>query len=909
MRPLVSGITVAWQCDVSEQEEALGHIPLTSEDRTYSMCSPWEAMQADIYRRDTDVGECGIPSDPMREQLVIGPVILQARELCPRLVQQIGRWLQCVEARYRAAKYGELVRRTHGARARKRRRPDNASSTNDVGALCPHGYVSVAARRSPLRRQVRIRLLSTPRAKPTGIGREQSMPDPSFRRYLLQSLPVTEAGTITRTRLLLDTLRYHFEWEKTRNHKIRPNNQLKGIIKGERTPKGIEEPVESCYFGTETECTIRYKPRSCSKARNQTRTKESAAQSVCWMHGAAGEVAERFGEVLSAGAWCLGGGLARRRTRTAAGDSLSLDLVIQHGEIGAVVLAGLVCLGPRRRPTLEGVVAAAQLDNLSRRSLLCNTRSPVNSASRHRLMKVNMERRRNEGAGGTGDPLENPPTSGIVRHDSHLGKSGNPTRQHKPRHWLLPQTYVVFVVIPATLNDATRVLKRNGAHKPLLLAASGFPRGTPLSPSFPSERIPTNNVSDRSEVNRTKPWRYPVDQEAECGYTWQHWAKADVVNGRSPPSQTNAKVRLQSCGTSSWSSLVPLTSSAAGDTDRHFFWPSLTERDLPTATGHRDSLPARSVAESTEINGNSSVKRYMHGHFMNGINAARLLPHGYSSRGRGDVYVKRAEKKRSAGHELVTYATEKVSADAKSNPLIWSSFDCFDFRVKDLKFSLHFNRYPLVHKSNGGASIRHCFSEMTRQEGKRIKFLLDAMQLCWGDALARPKARLMDVSDDGQVVPLLSADVVGGRPVRQLRVEDVLPSLELHSTTVHCNTGTITDTTVHSGLCGFTDVQGNAQMSTNQPTSEIWTEGAAMYRAAGRALTPTLRPTLRPFVDLCGVDYYRRLPRCHHRETLIDRSLPTSGDVLSQHHISTTRHRAGGAPFDSYRIQWQVSIQ
>ncbi|KAJ8865821.1 hypothetical protein PR048_033343 [Dryococelus australis] len=35
-----------------------------------------------------------------------------------------------------------------------------------------------------------------------------------------------------------------------------------------------------------------------------------------------------------------------------------------------------------------------------------------------------MERRRNERAGGTGDPRENPPTSGIVRHDPHLRKSG-----------------------------------------------------------------------------------------------------------------------------------------------------------------------------------------------------------------------------------------------------------------------------------------------------------------------------------------------------------------------------------------------------------------------------------------------------------------------------------------------------
>ncbi|KAJ8894527.1 hypothetical protein PR048_007184 [Dryococelus australis] len=46
---------------------------------------------------------------------------------------------------------------------------------------------------------------------------------------------------------------------------------------------------------------------------------------------------------------------------------------------------------------------------------LCDVKKP---------MRVIMEQRRNEGAGETGDPRENPPTSGIVRHDSHVRKSG-----------------------------------------------------------------------------------------------------------------------------------------------------------------------------------------------------------------------------------------------------------------------------------------------------------------------------------------------------------------------------------------------------------------------------------------------------------------------------------------------------
>ncbi|KAJ8865566.1 hypothetical protein PR048_033086 [Dryococelus australis] len=43
-----------------------------------------------------------------------------------------------------------------------------------------------------------------------------------------------------------------------------------------------------------------------------------------------------------------------------------------------------------------------------------------------RVIEVSMEQRRNERACEMGDPRENPPTNGIVRHDSHLRKSGDP---------------------------------------------------------------------------------------------------------------------------------------------------------------------------------------------------------------------------------------------------------------------------------------------------------------------------------------------------------------------------------------------------------------------------------------------------------------------------------------------------
>ncbi|KAJ8893196.1 hypothetical protein PR048_005781 [Dryococelus australis] len=49
-----------------------------------------------------------------------------------------------------------------------------------------------------------------------------------------------------------------------------------------------------------------------------------------------------------------------------------------------------------------------------------------------RVIEVNMDRRRNEGMGETGDPRENPPNNGTIRHDSHLRKSGTLQSRAKP---------------------------------------------------------------------------------------------------------------------------------------------------------------------------------------------------------------------------------------------------------------------------------------------------------------------------------------------------------------------------------------------------------------------------------------------------------------------------------------------
>ncbi|KAJ8881589.1 hypothetical protein PR048_018074 [Dryococelus australis] len=46
--------------------------------------------------------------------------------------------------------------------------------------------------------------------------------------------------------------------------------------------------------------------------------------------------------------------------------------------------------------------------------------------------EVNVEWRRNERVGETGDPRDDPPTNGIVRNDSHLRKSGDPAGKLNP---------------------------------------------------------------------------------------------------------------------------------------------------------------------------------------------------------------------------------------------------------------------------------------------------------------------------------------------------------------------------------------------------------------------------------------------------------------------------------------------
>ncbi|KAJ8877934.1 hypothetical protein PR048_022393 [Dryococelus australis] len=74
-----------------------------------------------------------------------------------------------------------------------------------------------------------------------------------------------------------------------------------------------------------------------------------------------------------------------------------------------------------------------------------------------RVIEVNMERRRDECAVETGDPLENPLTNGIVRHYSHLRKSGGRPRRESSlvrlggRRVVVTPAYAVVIFFYATM--------------------------------------------------------------------------------------------------------------------------------------------------------------------------------------------------------------------------------------------------------------------------------------------------------------------------------------------------------------------------------------------------------------------------------------------------------------------------
>ncbi|KAJ8871665.1 hypothetical protein PR048_027992 [Dryococelus australis] len=87
----------------------------------------------------------------------------------------------------------------------------------------------------------------------------------------------------------------------------------------------------------------------------------------------------------------------------------------------SVIRGPVICLTHEQR--VDEARATLIAPRSSAQIILLKETRPAHRQST-RVIEVSMEQRRNEGTGETGNPQENPLTSGIVRHDSNIRKSG-----------------------------------------------------------------------------------------------------------------------------------------------------------------------------------------------------------------------------------------------------------------------------------------------------------------------------------------------------------------------------------------------------------------------------------------------------------------------------------------------------
>ncbi|KAJ8884317.1 hypothetical protein PR048_016174 [Dryococelus australis] len=128
-----------------------------------------------------------------------------------------------------------------------------------------------------------------------------------------------------------------------------------------------------------------------------------------------------------------------------------------------------------------------------------------------RVIDVNMEHPRDKGA-GKGDPRENPPTNGIVRHDSHLRKFGDPRRLwlmgfHEPRvsHDSRATAFHLYPVSsPSALKTSEQPQSSQMPIRPLFSAQDriGFVSQLIASARHPSRRPPADGI-DRCPATKS----------------------------------------------------------------------------------------------------------------------------------------------------------------------------------------------------------------------------------------------------------------------------------------------------------------------------------------------------------------------------------------------------------------------
>ncbi|KAJ8875913.1 hypothetical protein PR048_023820, partial [Dryococelus australis] len=161
--------------------------------------------------------------------------------------------------------------------------------------------------------------------------------------------------------------------------------------------------------------------------------------------------------------------------------------------------------------------------------------STSRSSELMRVIEVNMEQRRSEGEGETGDPRENPSTIGIIRHDSRfvfrkrVCKLAHVIRDRK-RGRLIQDTHSPSQII-------RDVEASNDGGQQTMPLVGGFPRGTPVRPahSFPgtapySSQSPTPALKTSllraakisSLIRRGIPAEFPRVQEGSGIRTHAH---------------------------------------------------------------------------------------------------------------------------------------------------------------------------------------------------------------------------------------------------------------------------------------------------------------------------------------------------------------------------------------------------
>ncbi|KAJ8871529.1 hypothetical protein PR048_027851 [Dryococelus australis] len=148
-----------------------------------------------------------------------------------------------------------------------------------------------------------------------------------------------------------------------------------------------------------------------------------------------------------------------------------------------------------------------------------------------RVIEVNLEWRRNEMAGETGDPSENPPTNGIVRHHYHLRKPGSP--------WWKASVLIAQPPWYQVLMDNTHLHITTTTHRHAQILEKG-PRLQAPFITWPTLWLPDTRVF---AVNRY--WRQPVSDDAGRGSTIAERRNAKWWESGDPRenSLTNAIIR------------------------------------------------------------------------------------------------------------------------------------------------------------------------------------------------------------------------------------------------------------------------------------------------------------------------------------------------------------------------------